>query len=273
MTLYDFDDPGPLRSPAMVVGLEGWVNAGSAATLAAGALAEGGDVVATFDADSLFDYRMSRPSIDFDEGVMDSITWPELLLVRRPLETRDLLVLTGTEPSWNWRKLAAQVSDLAAELGVVEHVSVGGIPWAAPHTRPVSMITTASRADLLAGEHPEGILRVPGSAVSVIEHAVSSRDIPAVGFWARVPHYVGSEFHAAALALVERVKVHLGVEVPVDQLAAEVEKEKEQIDVAVATRSELRSMVTALEEMVDQEEAVSGDRLAAEIERFLRGQE
>lgn len=273
MTLYDYEDPGPLRSPAMVVGLDGWVNAGSAATLATGALAQDGEIVATFDADSLFDYRMTRPSIDFEEGVLDSVTWPELLLVRRRLETRDVLVLTGTEPSWNWRKLAAQVSDLAVQLGVVEHVSVGGIPWAAPHTRPVSMITTASRPDLLTGEHPEGLLRVPGSAVSVIEHAVASCDIPSVGFWARVPHYVGSEFHAAALALVERVKVHLGVNIPVDGLAAEVEKEKEQIDVAVAARSELRSMVTALEEMVDQQEAVSGDELAAEIERFLRGQE
>lgn len=273
MALYDLDDPGPLRSPALVVALDGWVNAGSAGTLAATALAEGGDVIASFDGDSLFDYRLSRPTLDFEEGVLERVAWPEMVMIHVRLEHRDLLVLTGTEPSWNWRRLAAEVSDLAVRLGVLDHVSVGGIPWAAPHTRPVTMITTASEASLVAGEHPEGLLRVPGSAVSVIEHAVASREIPAAGFWARVPHYVGSEFHSAALALVERVAVHLGIEVGTADLAAEVESERERLDLAVASRSELRTMVTALEELVDHQEEVSGEELAAEIERFLRGQE
>ena len=148
MALYDLNDPGMLRSPALVVALDGWVNAGSAGTLAAGALAEGGEIIASFDGDSLFDYRLSRPTLDFEEGVLERVTWPELVMARRPTEHRDLLVLTGTEPSWNWRRLAADVSDLAVRLGVVEHVSVGGIPWAAPHTRPVTMITTASRGSM-----------------------------------------------------------------------------------------------------------------------------
>ena len=47
----------PIGPHAVVVALDGWVDAGSAATAAAGALAEGGRVIATFDADSIFDYR------------------------------------------------------------------------------------------------------------------------------------------------------------------------------------------------------------------------
>jgi hypothetical protein len=44
-----------LDEPVVVVALDGWVDAGSAATEAAATLAQGGRVVATFDADSIFD--------------------------------------------------------------------------------------------------------------------------------------------------------------------------------------------------------------------------
>ena len=41
----------------------GWVDAGGAAMPAAARLADGGDVVATFDPDRLFDYRARRPTL------------------------------------------------------------------------------------------------------------------------------------------------------------------------------------------------------------------
>jgi hypothetical protein len=273
MPLFDLSQPDRLTAPALVVALDGWVNAGSAATTAAVTLAEDGEVIASFDGDALFDYRLTRPVIDFEDGVMERVAWPSLDLIRRRLPGRDLLVLTGTEPSWNWRRLSAELADLAVHLGVVEHVSLGGIPWATPHTRPVSMISTASTRERAADDHPEGLLRVPGSAVSIIEHAVAEQGIPTVGFWARVPHYVGTEFAAAALALVERLEVHLGVEIPTGDLVDEVAQQRAQLDAVVAARPDLVTMVGRLEELVDHQEAVSGEELAAEIERFLRAQE
>ena len=52
MALYELDDPGTLDDPVLVVAFDGWVNAGSAGTLAAQTVAAGGEVIATVDPDA-----------------------------------------------------------------------------------------------------------------------------------------------------------------------------------------------------------------------------
>ena len=68
VALYRLDDPGTARSgPSLVVALDGWVDAGSAATTAAALIGRGrANVVATFDADRLFDYRARRPTLEIE---------------------------------------------------------------------------------------------------------------------------------------------------------------------------------------------------------------
>ena len=60
----------------MVVALDGWVDAGSAATNAAATLATGGRIVATFDGDEIFDYRARRPTLQIVHGKPRSLDWP-----------------------------------------------------------------------------------------------------------------------------------------------------------------------------------------------------
>ena len=84
VALYRLDDPGPLIRPALVVALDGWVDAGSAATTAAALMAAGGRAIVTFDADRLFDYRARRPTLEIEDGRLADMTWPdfEIVLVR-----------------------------------------------------------------------------------------------------------------------------------------------------------------------------------------------
>ncbi len=95
MALYRLTEPKDLIAPTMVAAFDGWVDAGSAATTAAAQMAEGGELVATFEGDQLFDYRARRPTLDIRDGRMTSITWRELTIRRLRLGERDLLVLTG----------------------------------------------------------------------------------------------------------------------------------------------------------------------------------
>lgn len=275
MALFTARGSGTFPGSILIVALDGWVNAGQAGTTAAEVMASGGEVIAEFDPDLLFDFRQNRPVVQFDEGVMTGIEWPAMVLRHRVVDDTDLVVLTGTEPNWNWRRFAEEVSRLARSLGVARHVSLGGIPWATPHTRPVTIVTTASdRTSLLdAHPHPEGTLRVPGSAVSVLEKAVADAGIPTVGLWARVPQYVGTTFSAAALALVEAVSALLGVEFDVRGLAEEASAQRVHLDAIVAARPDVKAIVDKLEAIVDETGLASGEELAAEIERFLRSQE
>ncbi len=252
--------------------MEGWVNAGEVGTETASRIAAAGEQVATFDPDLLFDYRAARPEIEFVEGSLQSVRWPELTLSLVSGE-RDLLVLHGKEPDFRWRRLSAEVADLAQRIGVVQVVSLGGVPAAVPHTRPVRLLTTASKPDLIPDDEqlPVGELRVPGAALNIIEHAAVDSGIPAVGFWAQIPHYVVGTYYPGVIALTERVARHLGVDLPLGDLVDRAADQRRELDETVAAKPEALEYLQRLEQIAtDQQTLPSGEEIAAEVERFLR---
>ena len=275
VTLYHLDEAPQLVAPVLIAAFDGWIDAGGASTAAAAHIASEGDVLATFDADALFDYRARRPVLDVVDGTLSELVWPDLALRRATMGGRDLLVLSGPEPDFRWHQLAVDVLDLTLRLGVVEWVSLGAIPAAVPHTRPVPVLGTASKQGLLRGEvqqGPEGLLRVPAAALSVVELAVSGSGIPAVGFYAQVPHYVGGGYAPATIALVDHVGRHLGVELPLGALQDESVAQRSRLDAAVAQDEETKAYLQRLESLPGNDRIPSGDELATEIERFLRGE-
>jgi hypothetical protein len=273
MSLYRIEDEVELDGPVMVAALEGWVDAGSAGTTAAAQLAEGGRVVATFDADAIYDYRARRPTLDIVDGRPSTLAWPRLEVVAARIGQRDLLVLRGPEPDYRWRELTADAIELAGRLGVGSWASLGAIPAAVPHTRPVPILATASTAGLLPEgirQGPDGILRVPSAALSVLELTAAANGIPAVGFFAQVPHYVNASYPAAAIALLTALGRHLGFDPPIGQLATRALERRNLLDAATATDEDTRAHVERLELLADESRLPAGDELIADIERFLR---
>jgi predicted ATP-grasp superfamily ATP-dependent carboligase len=207
------------------------------------------------------------------DGRLAELTWPELVVRRVRFSERDLLVIAGPEPDDRWQAFAADMLDLARRLGVVEWISLGAIPAAVPHTRDVPILGTTSEEGRLRGDiqpGPAGLLRVPAAAISVLEMAMAEGGIPAVGYFAQVPHYVSGPYPAASLALVEALGRHLGVTLPTGDLADESRQLRTRLDTATALEETTRTYVERLESMVDEQRLPSGDDLIGEIERFLR---
>jgi hypothetical protein len=256
------------------VALDAWVDAGAASTTAVKALAaEDAPAAATFDSDLLYDYRARRPTLEILDGRPSTLSWPDLSLRRARLGERDLLVLSGPEPDFRWRELADDLALLARQLEVEQWISLGAIPAAVPHTRPVPVLGTESSPGLLRGDvepGPQGLLRVPSAAISVFDIAVAEAGVPALGYYAQIPHYINGEYAPAALALLETLARHLDVEISVDELRAESETLRTRLDTATAVDEKTRAYVERLEEMVDESRLPEGDELISEIERFLR---
>lgn len=269
------EDLPTLRAPVLIGAFDGWIDAGSAASAAAALLAVDAEELATGDSDALFDYRSRRPVLDVVDGTLSELDWPTISIVRRTEGGRDLLVLHGPEPDFRWKELAEQVMETAVRLGVVQWVSLGAIPAAMPHTRPVHVFGTASQAGLLhddVEQGPQGLLRVPAASLSVIEMAIAGAGIPSVGFYAQVPHYVGGSFAAATIALLEQVGSHLGVDLPLGELPDEALAQRQRLDAAVGGDDDARQYLERLESIAGEEHVPSGDELASEIERFLQGE-
>jgi hypothetical protein len=273
MTLYKLARHDELVAPSMIVALDGWVDAGSAATTAAATLAEGSRVLATFDADAIFDYRARRPTLEIIDGRPESLTWPELSLRSTRVSERDLLVLTGAEPDYRWHELATDIADLAGQLGVAEWISLGAIPAAVPHTRPVPILGTASEPGLLRGgvqPGPQGTLTVPAATISVLDIAIGKAGIPTVGYFAQIPHYISGPYPGASIELLRVLGRHLGLELDTGHLPEEARLMRVRLDAAAAREETTRTYVERLEAMVDEARLPSGDDLITEIERFLR---
>ena len=275
MALYRLTPPDDLKDPAVIAAFDGWVDAGSAATNALKQLSLGGDLVVEFDGDQLFDFRSRRPTLEIQDGKPERLTWPALTIRRKRLEGRDLLVFTGAEPDFKWRRFAADLVEIARQLDVTEWISLGAIPAAVPHTRPVPILGTASRPGLLKGDvqaGPEGLLRVPAACISVVDMAISRSGIPTVGYFAQIPHYISGEYPGAAAELLRAVGRHLDMEMAEGDLPEEARALRKRLDTAAALDENTRNYVERLEGMVDESRLPAGDDLIADIERFLRDQ-
>jgi hypothetical protein len=275
VTLYDLRDPGDLVSPILLAAFDGWVDAGGAATAAAAHVAGAAEVIATFDADRLFDYRARRPTLEIVDGRLDRLTWPELTVRRARLGEKDVLVLAGPEPDYRWRDLERAAVELAERLEVEAWVSLGAIPAAVPHTRPVTVLGTESQPGMLRGDvraGPDGVLRVPSAALSVLEFAVATHGIPTIGYFAQVPHYVTGPYPPAAVELLRLVGLHAGTELAASELRDEARLVLTRLDAATAADPTTRAYVERLEAMVDEARRPAGHDLISEIEQFLREQ-
>lgn len=272
--LYDLVDPlPPLESPVVVVAFDGWVDAGTAATTVLDLFGDGAPVIATWNPDELFDYRARRPTLEIRDGVLAKLDWPEITLRAARFATRDVLVLTGSEPDDQWKRFAASVVEVLKRLGAREWISVGAIPAAVAHTRAVPIMGTASSDGVLRGgvkPGPTGLMKVPAAVLSVLEMTVAAEGIPSVGYFAQIPHYVSGPYALAALELIASLELHLGVPLPRGDLVEEGRQLRLRLDAAAAADEATQAYVERLESMVDESRRPEGDDLIAEIERYLR---
>src|ERR687891_577959 len=125
---------------------------------------------ATIDPEEFVDFQATRPQVKLVEGRTRQVEWPEweVYEARVPRAPRDLVILTGPEPSYRWRSFCAQVVELAEALGVQMVVTLGALLADVPHSRPVGVTAHASDPALVerlslqapSYEGPTGIVGV-----------------------------------------------------------------------------------------------------------------
>jgi predicted ATP-grasp superfamily ATP-dependent carboligase len=219
------------------------------------------------------------------DGVYDDLRWPEIeLRVGRDADGHDLLILVGPEPDHLWRAYAAALTEVARLFDVRLLVGMGAFPAPVPHTRPTTLAATATSAELANQVGVvKGTLDVPAGVLVAVERSFADAGIPAIGLWARVPHYAAAmPYPEATLVLLEGLKDVAGIVVDTTELEEAVGASRQQLDELVANSVEHAALVRQLEARADAEASElapdgldnlpSGEELAAEVERFLRGE-
>jgi proteasome assembly chaperone (PAC2) family protein len=275
--------PDGLRAPALVCAFKGWNDAGESASSALSFMGASLDATrfATVDPEEFVDFQATRPEVRLVDGLSREIEWPEweVYEARIPRAPRDLVLLSGPEPSMRWRTFSEIVVELAEALGVQLVVSLGALLADVPHSRPVSVTGMASdlglieRMDLQAPSY-EG----PTGITGVLHAACADAGLPSCSLWAAVPHYVAVVPNPkGALAILRRLETLVGVTVDASSLEEAAGDYERQVSRAVEMDPEVQAFVERLEKAADEEEGSpdpsqlpSGDVLAREFQRFLR---
>jgi proteasome assembly chaperone (PAC2) family protein len=275
--------PDGLRAPALVCAFKGWNDAGDAASAALTFM--GASLNATrfaqIDPEEFYDFQATRPRIELVEGMHREVTWPsvEIWEARIPRAPRDLILLSGPEPSMRWRTFCGLIVELAEALDTQLVVTLGALLADVPHSRPVGITGFATdeslqqRSDL----HPSSY-EGPTGITGILHAAVAEAGLPSASLWATVPHYVAAAPNPkAALALVRKLEGLVGVTVDASELESAASDYERQVSLAVQSDPDVQAFVERLEkaaeeedEPVDPSQLPSGDVIAREFQRFLR---
>lgn len=279
-----------MRGAAFLVHLEGFMDAGSAGRLVTEHLLGelDGTVIARFDTDRLLDYRSRRPLMTYDKTRWESYEDPKLEVhLLRAADGKPLTLLTGPEPDHEWELFVAAARTLADRLSLGTMITYFGVPMGIPHTRPLGVMTHATRPGLVTSRVPSpGRLQVPASASALMEFRFGEAGRDAVGLVVQVPHYLAqAAYPTAALTLLDSIREVTGTDLPGDALKEAAERTNALIDRQVAESTEVAELVHGLEVQWDAavpeegnllaegEDMPTADELAAQFEQFLADQQ
>ncbi len=281
--------------PVLIVALDGFLDAGNASALAVAHLQDGraSSVVASFEIDEFYDYRARRPPMTFLEDHYGDYDAPRLVVrLLRDDQGTPYLLLAGPEPDTRWEGFADAVRKVVEHFDVRLTVSLGSVPMAVPHSRPVQLTNHATAKRLLLHENVwQGEIRIPSSAQALLELRLGEWGHDACGFVAHIPHYVAQYgYPEAASAMLREVSTLTGLVWDTAVLDSAADERRAEIAAQVDDSDEIRAVVQGLEQQYDafhragtnllddaDGQALSagdlptGDELGAQFEQFLAG--
>ena len=276
-----------LRDPVMILAFTGWNDAAEGASGAVEHLLSAWrekdddvvpELIAEVNAEEFYDFQVNRPHISIDDSSIRSIRWPgtQVFGLIVPMMKRDLVIVTGVEPSMRWKSFTADLLDLADDLEVSLVITLGSLLADSPHTRPITVTGTSAHPNMASRlgvsvskyEGPTGIL-------GIIQDGCARRGIDAISLWAAVPHYASNApSPKASLALITSLEDFLEISIPLGTLQFDSDEWEKSVDQLASEDTDVAEYVKALEESKDAAELpdVSGEIIAKEFERYLRRQ-
>jgi hypothetical protein len=274
----ELEDVNDLVNPVVIAAFEGWNDAADAASSVVDHLVRvwGARVVGAVDPDDFYDFQVNRPVVSSDELGHRRITWPgtQVAIASPPDLDRDIILVRGIEPNMRWRQFCAELLAACDDLGGELVITLGALLADTPHTRPIPVTGTATEPELIDRLKLElSTYEGPTGIVGVFQDACSLLDIPAVSYWAAVPHYVAQPpCPKATLALIGQLEELLEVSIPLGDLPEDARAWERGVDELAEEDEDIADYVRALEETRDTTDLpeASGDAIAREFERYLR---
>jgi proteasome assembly chaperone (PAC2) family protein len=276
--VIEIEEIDDLVEPVVIAAFEGWNDAADAASAVIDHLIKVWDarIIGAIDPEEFYDFQVNRPTVGSDELGHRRITWPstQIAVASPPDLDRDVILVRGIEPNMRGRQFCAEILAACDDLGGELVITLGALLADTPHTRPIPVSGTATEPDLVDKLNLEqSTYEGPTGIVGVFQDACVRLDVPAVSYWAAVPHYVSQPpCPKATLALLGQIEDLLEVTIPLDELPELARAWERGVDELAEEDEDVGDYVRALEETRDTTDLpeASGEAIAREFERYLK---
>ena len=239
----------------MIVGLEGWVNAGKVSTFSVKYLIDKlkaqrfGEILQG----EFHDYAIQRPFVSIKEGVIRSYVPPRSILYYwKGGNNLNLILLLGVEPYINWPRYSDAVLEVAENMNVRRIYTIGGYLADVGAEEEIMISSTTNNKDLIDELKKTGLVLTsyagPTSVYSEIMWKCKSKEIDVISLWSAVPIYIEGIYPKAAYYMLKKITRLAGLEIDLTDLKKKAESFRFSSERRVMARSEMRRLLKNLRE-------------------------
>jgi proteasome assembly chaperone (PAC2) family protein len=278
-----------LNKPYLIIGFEGWPNAGEVSSFALQHLVDSlrAKRFASIPTENFYQISSLRPMAVIKEGRLIELKSPgnHFYYVKSPL-FNDLILFYGVEPHLRWDRFVHLLLDLAEKFNVAQIFTIGGTYDYIPHTYPSMVSALFNDEDLR-----DKVIRVglglteysgPISIHTFILEAAKKRDLKAISLWGHVPQYLQTKNIKVVCSVLKRLMDLTHIEVDLSELERAGDYFDQQVNHLVEEDPKLQEVISKLEEVYKRsgripepsrrEEGVKEDKVVY-IQAFLKKSE
>ena len=245
-----------LNKPYLIIGFEGWPNAGEVSSYALQHLIDSlkAKRFASIQTETFYQISSLRPMAVIKEGRLIELKSPanDFYYVKAPL-FNDLILFHGVEPHLRWDRFAHLLLGMAEKFDVAQIFTIGGTYDYIPHTIPPMVSALFNHEDLR-----EKVVRVglglteysgPISIHTFILEAAKKKGLKAVSLWGHAPQYLQTKNIKVVCSVLKRLMDLTHIEVDLSDLEKAGEYFDQQVNHLVEEDPKLREVISQLEEV------------------------
>ncbi len=244
-----------LSKPYLIIGFEGWPNAGEVASFALQHLVDSLKArrFASLPTEKFYQTSSLRPTAVIQQGRLIELKPPgnHFYYVKAPL-FNDLILFYGVEPHLRWELFTDLLLDLAEEFNVAQIFTLGGTYDYIPHTCPPLVSALFNHEDLREKVTQAGLglteYSGPISIHTFILEAAKKKNLRAVSLWGHAPQYLQTKNIKVVCSVLRRLIDLTKIEIDLSELENASDYFDQQVNHLVEEDPKLQEVISKLEE-------------------------
>jgi len=255
------DEKVELHNAHMIIGLEGWVNAGKVSTFTIKYLTIklGAVKFGEIPPERFYNYLIQRPIVTIKQGIIHSYVSPRnnLFYWKNKEGGANLLLLLGYEPHLNWPTYTEIILKLAEEMDVKRIYTIGGYLADIPYENETLITSSTNNEKIIDELKKAGVeltnYRGPTSVYSEILWRARERKLDVISLWSAVPMYVAGIYPKATYYIIKKLMQLIGIDLDLSDLKKKAETFKTQFEREVTSQRQMQRLIENLRKRGTQE--------------------